>query len=1123
MLVVFARLPDMTPGCSELTDASRVQSYGVPALYRVLRFLSGIINPDDVANTKETREFGLRLVNIALETAGGSFGSHPLLLGVIQDDICKQVLQNSQSSHPAILSLTLRIVFNLFHSVKEHLKVQLEVFFTSIHLRLADSTGASFGQKELVLESLVEFCHEPALIVGLYRNYDCEVSSTNLFGDLCKFLSRQALPGGTKGSPSVITSHNTLAMEALLAVLDSIAKRFCDPSYVPEDEGTGFVAEDDFSHGAADKRRIELEAELWNSEGPKALKTIFKDGLNPQAVANFFKTNPALDRYLMGAYLGMPSGFNVAVLNEYVATFNFGSLRIDEALRAFLESFVLPGEAQIIERIMECFSHGYYEANVGGEIASMDSAFILAYSVIMLNTDAHNPNVRYRMDLESWLQNNKGNNEGSDFSPEFLVAIYDSITSTPMVIQSEKVENILETDPIDGGVTVSANGWKRLIHRSAKVGTFKTNAAHGLGKDMFNMIWQEAIHILNFYLESSTNSKVLQRIIEGYHSFSTICNVYGFLEIFNNLVIAVCNSLCEQLEASSDIGRDPQIVFGRNQRAQRLVSLLCNIILGQGSTHEVSLVDAWPNVITVFLWLWYQRLLPDSLIMIEDFRDPCTGDLFSSLRPKNVSHSPVLGQEDVPNPGPVSFISSVFSIWTQEDDDEGEYENEYDDENLRQQALDHLNSCHIEQVFFNPGFFPKESLYRLLDTLMLVSSFASGSLDSSDVQSSVFPESILDDHAAVFCVERLTDIIENNHKRLDGYWTTLHHHFRFVLGSVNAQSPNFFLERVIVNLMRLSVHFAQTENDALDQTLQLIPVILEMNPLILETFGPRIVSGVYYMLKANGKFVVSRSGLDIVRTVLKQLCKVPECGPITVECLAYFIAHFTSEENFSQCSDMLIYFLEHSDGSFPKILECMTILHGRIGRIITKHSAKDVPPKDVNVLLKNLWNSSVTSFCVFYNSRTDLESKILVVDALQMALLTSGVKIKSPGLLRVTFDSILLPQLIEDPQSFEGDVDSKASLKLKVSNLLFQSLMFNMEALSKLEDFPVFWVGFLGTLERFMSPEGDTEDTSLMSHLTQSIHSTLETMQSEGILDIVQNTSGQDLLELSNRFIPLLK
>ena len=68
-------------------------------------------------------------------------------------------------------------------------QVQLEVFFNTIHLRIPASPTASssddddaipYEKKELVLESLVEFCAEPELMVDLYCNYDLDLASSNL-------------------------------------------------------------------------------------------------------------------------------------------------------------------------------------------------------------------------------------------------------------------------------------------------------------------------------------------------------------------------------------------------------------------------------------------------------------------------------------------------------------------------------------------------------------------------------------------------------------------------------------------------------------------------------------------------------------------------------------------------------------------------------------------------------------------------------------------------------------------------------------------------------------------------------------------------------------------------------
>ena len=66
------------------------------------------------------------------------------------------------------------------------------------------------------------------------------------------------------------------------------------------------------------------------------------------------------------------------------------------AARTFLNGFRLPGEAQKIDRLMEKFAERYVSCNPEA-FKSADVAYVLAYSVIMLNTDAHNPQVKVKM------------------------------------------------------------------------------------------------------------------------------------------------------------------------------------------------------------------------------------------------------------------------------------------------------------------------------------------------------------------------------------------------------------------------------------------------------------------------------------------------------------------------------------------------------------------------------------------------------------------------------------------------------------------------------------------------------------------------------------------------------
>ena len=78
--------------------------------------------------------------------------SYPEVISIMQNTLCKHLLTLRTTSDLVILSLTLRIIFNLFFSSKDHLKFQLEVFLTSVHLRILES--GSNKQKQQQQEDL---------------------------------------------------------------------------------------------------------------------------------------------------------------------------------------------------------------------------------------------------------------------------------------------------------------------------------------------------------------------------------------------------------------------------------------------------------------------------------------------------------------------------------------------------------------------------------------------------------------------------------------------------------------------------------------------------------------------------------------------------------------------------------------------------------------------------------------------------------------------------------------------------------------------------------------------------------------------------------------------------------
>lgn len=72
----------------------------------------------------------------------------------------------------------------------------------------------------------------------------------------------------------------------------------------------------------------------------------------------------------------------------------------------------------------------------------------MAYSVILLNTDAHNPQVKKRMTKMDFLRNNRGINNNEDLPEEFLSQIYDDIVHNEIRMKDE----------VEAGLTISTPG-----------------------------------------------------------------------------------------------------------------------------------------------------------------------------------------------------------------------------------------------------------------------------------------------------------------------------------------------------------------------------------------------------------------------------------------------------------------------------------------------------------------------------------------------------------------------------------------------------------------------------------------------------------------------------------------
>ncbi|KNE67081.1 hypothetical protein AMAG_12157 [Allomyces macrogynus ATCC 38327] len=254
--------------------------------------------------------------------------------------------------------------------------------------------------------------HDANVLCALYRHLDCVPGRLDLFQNVVAHFAR-------------ILEDQEVAIAVAGPALDFVHHLLLMLDRAPTQVDEGLRAQ------RARKLVLKRGLDLFTTSPEKALDYFVAQGLIPQgkpadAVAAFLFTSPGIDKRVVGEYLSKKD--KEAVLKAYMVHFDFRHLRIDEAMRVLMLKFRIGGESQMIDRAIDCFAKHYFAQNPDqAEIANLDAGHILAFSVIMLNTDQHNRQVRNRMDFDAFCRNLRGLNNNKDFDPAFLDAIFTAI------------------------------------------------------------------------------------------------------------------------------------------------------------------------------------------------------------------------------------------------------------------------------------------------------------------------------------------------------------------------------------------------------------------------------------------------------------------------------------------------------------------------------------------------------------------------------------------------------------------------------------------------------------------------------------------------------------------------
>ncbi|KAM8831145.1 brefeldin A-inhibited guanine nucleotide-exchange protein 2 [Synchiropus picturatus] len=533
--------------------------------------------PDPKSHELRSKIVSLQLLLSVLQGAGPVFRTHEMFVNAIKQYLCVALSKNGVSSVPEVFELSLAIFLTLLSHFKVHLKMQIEVFFREIFLTILETSTSSFEHKWMVIQTLTRICADAQCVVDIYVNYDCDLNAANIFERLVNDLSKiaQGRSGQELGmTPLQELSLRKKGLECLVSILKCMVEwskdMYVNPNlqanlgqeHPPDNDGSELkipeqltgrrdsissldstvsssVAVSQADHPEQyevikqQKDIIEHGIELFNKKPKRGVQYLQEQGmLGPSAedIAQFLHQEDRLDTTQVGEYLGENVKFNKEVMYSYVDQLDFCGRDFVSALRAFLEGFRLPGEAQKIDRLMEKFAARYLECNQGQTLfASADTAYVLAYSIIMLTTDLHSPQVKNKMTKEQYIKMNRGINDSKDLPEEYLSSIYNEIAGKKIAMKESKEFSIT---PKSSKQSVASEKQRRLLYNMEMEQMAKTAKAlmeavsHAQApffsathlehvRPMFKLAWTPLLAAFSVGLQDCDDPEVASLCLEG--------------------------------------------------------------------------------------------------------------------------------------------------------------------------------------------------------------------------------------------------------------------------------------------------------------------------------------------------------------------------------------------------------------------------------------------------------------------------------------------------------------------------------------------------------------------------------------------------------------------------------
>ncbi|KAF7725729.1 GDP/GTP exchange factor for ARF [Apophysomyces ossiformis] len=885
-----------------------LRPYGVPAIRELLRVLISLLNPHEHKHTDSMRVMALSILNVAFEVGGRSIGKFEALRSLVVDDFCKYLFQLAKTDTTPLLTLTLRVISTVFDTMRPCLKLQHELFLFFLIERLSFATGIEsrgatvdigedghisfvapqrvldtrgghvdvrggspnmfLGRQndymtvsgevcELLMECLVQCSRTPTFLVDLWYNYDCDPSCGDLAEELVQFLSANSFPDPHTYS---FTNIHVLCFDTLLMFINRMVDSVSIEGY-DDEEYEGLTPSKELLDRKARKRLILEGSTLFNESPKKGIAFLEgvgiiepdENGDNVPSLAEFLRSTQQLNKKILGEYLGKPE--NLKLLKEFMRQFEFEGKPIHEALRSVLETFRLPGESQQIMRVTDTFAEIYYEANTE-EIANPIAAQVLAYSIIMLNTDQHNPQIRRRMSLEDYMRNLRGVNDNKDFSEGYLKDIYEAIRHDEIVMPEEHEGRL--------GFNYA---WKQLLYRSNASGHFVVCDTASYNKDIFELTWKSIVAAISYAFNTAQDDATLQKAISGFHHCALLSSHFGLHDVFDSIVInlATMTGLLEKAGNTSslpdpivDVAGQKYVIsnlairFGRDYKGQLAAVVMFAIVTRHGN----SLRSGWTKILQIIRNLFVNSLLPSSMLQVEDF---VSGTTSIPLKPKNPTPSRQQNRRD----GSILSTLSAYLLSPYTNDETYRPDPTEEEVESTMCAVDCVVACRLEELFadISSGGLAIEPMQALMTAIQTVG------YDKTVIENATSP--VPYDPATVLFLEFMITTVSRNTGKIQSLWPYATVYMFGILENAEKQSV-LVVERAVVGLLRLCICVA-TEDTMHDEILHCLRLLRDFPPSVTQAVAEQMMAGIFTLSNVNSAKLNDTEFINIILEIKQKV------------------------------------------------------------------------------------------------------------------------------------------------------------------------------------------------------------------------------------------------------------